>query len=126
MFARHLTIGQSHLTRLKTDAGTISSKPAILREIEGFYGQLYTLSRTPSPVTGGDRRAKLSRHYTDDLPDVSVCEIRIALEQLKNYKAPGDDGITTELMKAGGKLILNELQKLFNAVVNRGLKKQYH
>jgi hypothetical protein len=38
----------------------------------------------------------------EDLPEVSVGEIEIALGQLKNGKAPREDGVTTELLKAEG------------------------
>ena len=44
----------------------------------------------------------------------------MALKQLKNNKAPGDDGITAELLKAGGKPVLKALQKLFNSVILEG------
>lgn len=44
----------------------------------------------------------------------------MALKQLKNNKAAGDDGITTELLRAGGKPILKVLQRLFNSVIVEG------
>ena len=43
VFAKHLTIGQSQLTKLKNDAGhTVNSKPEILKVVEEFY-RSYTL-----------------------------------------------------------------------------------
>ena len=121
VFARDLAIGQSQLTELKTDDGRIlSAKPELLREIESFYGQLYTSTSKPVVDLANDPRARLTRHYTEDIPDVSLYEIRMALKQLKNNKAPGDDGITAELLKAGGKPVLKALQKLFNSVILEG------
>jgi hypothetical protein len=120
VFARDLSIGQSQLARLKTEDGSIiSSTPEILKEIESFYRQLYS-TQTPVESKARDPRAKLTRHYTVDIPDVSLYEIRMALKQLKNNKAAGDDGITTELLRAGGTPVLKVLQKLFNSVILEG------
>ena len=44
----------------------------------------------------------------------------MALKQFKNNKAPGEDGITSELLRAGGTPVLKVLQKLFNSVLSEG------
>ena len=44
----------------------------------------------------------------------------MALKQLKNNKAAGEDGITSELLKVGGTLVLKVLQRLFNSVLFDG------
>ena len=49
-----------------------------------------------------DSRVPLARHFTEDIPDVVVDEVSAGLRQLKNGRDPGDDGITTELLKSGG------------------------
>ncbi|XP_013168060.1 PREDICTED: uncharacterized protein LOC106118047, partial [Papilio xuthus] len=55
----------------------------------------------------------------DDLND-GLDEISVALQQLKNNKAPGDDGITAELLRAAGEPALRVLQKLYNSVILEG------
>lgn len=45
-------------------------------------------------------------------------EFVLALRQPKNGKAPGDDGITSELLKAGGAPVIRELENLFNTVLH--------
>lgn len=47
-------------------------------------------------------------------------ELRVALNQLKKDKAPGEDRITSELLKADGTPILKFLQKFFNSVIVKG------
>lgn len=59
------------------------------------------VTTTPIDDSEKDPRAKLIRHYTKDIPDVSLHEIRMTFKRLKKNKAPGDNGITAEHLKAG-------------------------
>ncbi|CAB3240548.1 unnamed protein product [Arctia plantaginis] len=94
------SLGRSHLTKLTTESGeVVASKPAVLLEVESFYGRLYASHASRPDPENEDSRASLTRHYTEDLPEVSIDEIEMALGQLKNGKAPGEHGVTTELLK---------------------------
>ncbi|XP_026318269.1 uncharacterized protein LOC113229013 [Hyposmocoma kahamanoa] len=104
VFARDLSIGQSQLTKLKTDDGSIiSSKSEILKEVESFYRQLY-FTKAPVESEAKDARAKLTRHYTEDIPDLN------RHSSLANARdIPGD--VTGPLIDAG---------------CDRGLKRPIH
>ncbi|KAL0878690.1 hypothetical protein ABMA27_003745 [Loxostege sticticalis] len=103
VFARDVSVGQSQLKKLKTVDGNIAStKAEVLREIVNFYGRLYTSVAIPVSSSAVDPRAKLTRHFTEGIPDISLYEIRMALKQHKNNKAPGEDRNTSELLQAGG------------------------
>ncbi|KAJ8725102.1 hypothetical protein PYW07_016060 [Mythimna separata] len=78
------------------------------------------LSLNPRLNLANDPKARLTLHYTEDIPDVSLYEIRMALKQLKNHMALGEDGIMVELLKVGRKPILKALQKLFDSVIREG------
>ncbi|CAK1603556.1 unnamed protein product [Parnassius mnemosyne] len=50
-----------------------------------------------------------------------MSEVRMALQHLKNGKAPGEDGITAELLKVDRRPVLEVLQKLFISVLHGGI-----
>ncbi|CAG5004027.1 unnamed protein product [Parnassius apollo] len=73
VFARDLSARKSQLLKLKTECGSIvSGTHEILSEIERFYGQLHTSSLEPHASVSNDPEASLIRHYSDDIPDVSL------------------------------------------------------
>ncbi|CAG4968605.1 unnamed protein product [Parnassius apollo] len=67
------------------DGKTLTSKPEILAEIEGYYGTLSYKNQQPDPEYD-DPTAILTRYFTEELPDICLDEIELALEQLKLLK----------------------------------------
>lgn len=82
--------------------------------MEKFYGQLYTTIQRLVEDLAKDPRAKLTGHYTQDIPDASLYEISMALKQLKDKNSLGDIRITVEFLKAGGKPVLKVFQRFSN------------
>jgi hypothetical protein len=50
------------------------------------------------------------------VPESSVYEFEVAIEKLKGHKSPSVDQILAELIKAGGRKIRSEINKLINSV----------
>jgi hypothetical protein len=53
------------------------------------------------------------------VPELSVFEVEMGIENLKRYISPGLDQITAELIKAGGRTICPEIQKFINSIWNK-------
>jgi len=59
-------------------------------------------------------------HIAEPLgPEPSTFEFEIDVEKLQRHESPGTDQIPTELIKAGGRKIRNEIHKLINSVWNK-------
>ena len=102
--------------------GTITSDCAeISKIVEDYYANLYKPIVSEPLPDPKDPSAKLAKHLTQDLPDFSLYEIKNALKQMKNEKVPGQNGVTSELLKYGGKPVLMRLQLLFNKGIHEGV-----
>ena len=53
----------------------------------------------------------------EEFSPITQTEVANAVKQLKNRKSPGIDGITAELIKSGGTMMVKILVKLFNQVI---------
>ena len=93
---------------LKSKSGDVlSSVPEVLERWAEFYEELYS-SDTAS-----------NSHFPeiDDIPEVTTPEIEHAISQLKTDKAPGPDGIVSEMFKHGGPVLQQRLLLLINSII---------
>ena len=64
-----------------------------------------------------DTVQNVSKVEAEDIPSILTSEVERALSQMKSSKAPGEDQIVEETIRAGGEIALRKIQELFNAVL---------
>ncbi|XP_072398234.1 uncharacterized protein [Diabrotica undecimpunctata] len=107
----NLTKGKSKITKIKNQQGnTVTEKTQIIKETQTFYENLCT-SAIQNPVT--DHRTILNVG-SETLPKIASSEIRHALQQMKNKKAPDEDRLTSEILKMGGNIVVEAVEVLLN------------
>lgn len=119
-----LATGKTQIIKMKNQQGTIvSDKGEILKIIEDFYTNLYT-STAPEP----EAESKISKNGhinilnvgSEDIPEITIEEIKETLKQMKNRKCPGEDQITSEMLKMGGKAVEKAIHILLNKCLQEG------
>ncbi len=109
---RELAQYTRQVTALKNkDGQTVTNKRDMEEVCKTFYTNLFksSLSFTlPSPQT------------VEELPPIMVSEIENALHLAKSDKAPGKDGITTEMLKSSGETFWKALTTRFNRYLKEG------
>lgn len=113
-----LSTGKREIFKLCDKDGEITNnRTEILKISRNFYEDLYK-SRIERPdqeiINKTHRNAPIMNVGSEDLPDVIISEIQHALQQLKNRRSPGEDGIIPEMIKACDGKVHEILTTLFN------------
>ena len=118
VFQKQISWRKEEIHKLKNPNGKIlTNKDDIINAIKDFYQELYN-SQVREIELIDDKRAKLSRHITEDLPEITVLEIQNAIKTMKNNKATGPDDLSIELLKYSNNVTLEFLKNLFNTCLD--------
>ena len=101
-------------TNIKSKTGTVlSDKEEIKQRWKEYYQELYNEPRDKDITVLEELIPSIN---PDEEPDITREEVIAAVGRLKNRKAAGTDGIPGELLKYGGKPVIDFLHKLISAI----------
>ena len=104
---RNLMLYRHKLSALRDEDGALVTSREGMEEIcKKFFSKLLASQKHVSPPT-------LPPSH-EALPPILISEVRSAIHQMEDGKAPGKDGITAEVLKAGEFPLWRELSKRFN------------
>ncbi|KAF2881776.1 hypothetical protein ILUMI_24391 [Ignelater luminosus] len=100
--------------RAKDQNKIITNRVEIRKEIKRYYTELYEYKSTTQPDEQqlANRRKKVQNSGSEEIPNITVDEIKYAVREMKRNKAAGPDGIVIELLNEAGNELYHKMTKL--------------
>ena len=96
---------------MRKESGEITTdREEILKICANFYKSLYTQT-VPTPES-----TMKSSPDTEEIPGFTEEEVERAIKRMKRHKAQGVGGITSDIIKLGGPVVLTYLTNIFNNI----------
>ena len=113
---------QPRLASIKDENGTVlMEKKDIVERWTRYCSDLYTEQLDQNITMQVVKELQAISPLNEDHDDTILeGEVRRAIQRLKNNKSPGNDGITGEMIKHGGDIIIQEMHQLCNAIWKEG------
>ncbi|XP_029640405.1 uncharacterized protein LOC115215385 [Octopus sinensis] len=110
---RDMVLYRSEVTALKnTDGISVNEKNEMEKVCEDFYTKLFKSTRNVQPLP--------PLQQEENVPPILVSEVERAIGSMKNGKAPGKDGITSEVLKSGREQLWKILAERFTHYLDEG------
>ncbi|KAJ4448564.1 hypothetical protein ANN_10582 [Periplaneta americana] len=104
---------QSRVNVIKDENGDLlADSSSILNRWKNYFAQLLNVHR-PNRNDRDDIEIQTAEPF---IPEPTISEVEIAIENLKKYKSPGIDQIPAELIQEGGSALYSEIYKLVIAI----------
>lgn len=116
VLSKKLSMGKAKITKMRNENNIIvHNKYDIIKSIEMFYTGLYS-SKSQKTV----KKINIMNVGSEDLPEITEGEISATLKQMKSNRCPGEDQVTTEMLKLGGKTLHKTIKILLNKCLHAG------
>ena len=99
------------MSMMKESGEITTGREDILKIWANFYKSLYTQT-VPTPES-----TMKSSPDTEEIPEFTEEEVERAIKRMKRHKAQGVDGITGDIIKLGGPMVLTYLTNIFNNIL---------
>ncbi|KAJ4437031.1 hypothetical protein ANN_17165 [Periplaneta americana] len=104
---------QARVNLIKNEKGDLlADAHLILKRWKNYFGQLLNIHR-PNRNDRDEIEIQTAESF---IPEPTLSEVEIAIENLKNYKSSDIDQIPAELIQEGGSALSNEIYKLVLAI----------
>lgn len=117
----NLSKGRREIRKIKNDKGEIvTNSEDLVKTVASFYRSLY---ESVAPIPEDEHSAynkTIMNAGSEEIPPINKQEIQEAIKNMKTRKAPGNDSITSEMLKTGGVELVTSLEILLNKCLEEG------
>jgi Reverse transcriptase (RNA-dependent DNA polymerase)/Endonuclease-reverse transcriptase len=102
------------------DGNLLSDQVDIEQRWKQYFESLLNVQDNITAATETEEETANAMPDVIDENDISIAEVKKAVEHMQNHKAPGCDGLPAEVFKNGGDALQTWMKRIFNAAWKQG------